>query len=76
MIEGVDINSPTWRNLRRFLDGRVHDMRDRLEASLPHDETTGIRGRIAELRALIAEAEHDPALPTENRVSGDSPGYG
>lgn len=60
----IEKDSPTWRHLRRHIETRIATLQKQLEAPLDGVETAMIRGRIAELRALLREvepADRDPA---------------
>jgi hypothetical protein len=46
-----------WRKVRAFIDGRAIQLRARLETNLDPAETAHVRGRLAELRELIAWGE-------------------
>lgn len=62
--------SPEWIALRRVLVARIDHLRDTLEAQHDHETTAAYRGRIAELRRLIADVE--PEITTETD-SSDGP---
>lgn len=67
------INPGDWRNVRAQIDARIEESRRRLEVLTTGDaETAHLRGRIAELRALIAWGE-----PSDVDVTAlsETPGY-
>lgn len=64
-----DFSSVTWQKLRLLLESRLDVLRKRNDSDLSPDDTAHIRGRIAELKMLLA-LEEDPAKPT---TAGESP---
>lgn len=61
------INSGDWRKVRAYIDARIRLQQSRLERhDMTNEETALTRGRITELRTLIAwgepESDGDEAL--------------
>lgn len=54
--------SPLWAKLKRMMVSRIERSHIRLEGSLSDADTNKARGRILELRSLIALDEDDPAV--------------
>lgn len=52
-----EIQSPLWLKLRAYLEDRRDDHRMRNDAALGEVETAKIRGRIAEIKEILARAE-------------------
>ncbi|MEK9721984.1 MAG: hypothetical protein VW405_00690 [Rhodospirillaceae bacterium] len=60
----IDFQSETWRALQEQAAERIESYRTRLEKEgLSLEETERLRGRIAELRALLALAKPKPQFP-------------
>lgn len=59
-LAASDVASPTWAKLERHLRARLADLRARNDNPQTADETAFLRGRIAEVKALLHTAEEDP----------------
>jgi hypothetical protein len=59
-LAASDAASTTWGRLEKHLRTRIEDLRTRNEAPLDAVATADLRGRIAELKALLRAAEPDP----------------
>ena len=63
-----DFSSPTWKKVEKYANERLAEHRLKNDNDLPADRTAHLRGRIAELKALLdlarvmpeVEAEPDP----------------
>ena len=60
-LTNFERDTPLWKKLERHLLDRVEEARRRIEADLNDIETAKLRGRILELKALLAQANPDPA---------------
>ncbi|MEK9796293.1 MAG: hypothetical protein VW713_06045 [Alphaproteobacteria bacterium] len=58
-LSDSDKTSPTWLRIKKHLQARVEALRNELEQDLPEDRTAKVRGRLAEVRALLS-VEKDP----------------
>jgi len=58
-LSDSDKVSPTWLRLKKHLQARAEALRNELEQDLPEDRTAKVRGRLAEVRALLS-VEKDP----------------
>lgn len=53
--------SALWQRLEPYLTQRVADLRSQNDGDLTHEQTIKLRGRISELKALLALANTTPA---------------
>lgn len=58
----IDPNSPTWRNLRAYIEERRAGLRDKLETKIDWDETCRVRAQLEELSRLLSVTEVDVPL--------------
>ncbi len=56
--------SPLWKNLERHMQEQLAELRVWNDTSLPPERTEHIRGRIAQLKALLALADEPKPPPT------------
>ncbi|MGE0383420.1 MAG: hypothetical protein AB7Q97_01740 [Gammaproteobacteria bacterium] len=56
-----EVNSATWKKLRAYLLKRLDDHRVRNDVRASAEDTAYQRGRIAELKDLLALDQPDPA---------------
>lgn len=54
LLKDSDKSSETWGRLRRHLESRIEYLRLKLEAESSEAQTSNLRGRIAEIRNLLA----------------------
>ena len=67
-----EVQAPTWRVVNKWAGEQIELHRDALEASsLPEKETENLRGRIAELRALLALTDSKPEVPEGNLADSE-----
>ena len=57
MIPGDFQNTLSWSHLRKHITEQIDELRTTLEVPSNKEHTAMIRGRIAELRKLIADVE-------------------
>ncbi len=57
----IDIHTGTWLAVEAYVEGRLAELRVRLEGNLCWDETQCTRAQMRELRLLLAEAQPDGA---------------
>lgn len=55
--------SPLWIGLERHMQRELEELRARNDAHLPPERTADIRGRIAQLKALLALADEPKPVP-------------
>lgn len=58
----IDFRSETWRAIEERATTRLADLRKKNDGRLSLDDTTHVRGRIAELKDLLTLAQPAPAL--------------
>ena len=59
----VDKHSPLWLRFKEeFLVPRLAELRMRNDGELDENETAKLRGRIAELKAILALEQDDPEV--------------
>lgn len=58
-----DVISTTWAKLAKHLEERIDLLRRQNDGPLDAAQTENLRGRIAELKALLRTAEKDPPPP-------------
>lgn len=59
-LASSDKESPTWGKLRRHIEERMQQLRAENDGPLDAALTAALRGRIAELKLLLATAEENP----------------
>lgn len=57
----IDLLSPTWRAIRERAELRLDELRRKNDAELDEMQTAKLRGRIAELKELLALDRPAPA---------------
>lgn len=63
MTTAIDRTSPTWAAIRAHIEYRLEHLRDELEsADIADGHHNVTRGRIAELRDLLAQADERPGF--------------
>jgi hypothetical protein len=58
----IEIDSPLWSKLRVELELRLETLRKENDGSHSHDETQKLRGRIAEVKTVLAWADTPPVI--------------
>ena len=61
----ADLQSATWRKLKKHFEERLADYRVANDNTLSDLETVKLRGRIAELKYMLDLAKPDPEIPAE-----------
>lgn len=61
MLAADDLNTATWRRLRGHLEARREELRVQLEKDSSPETTAKVRGRIAEIKELLALQAPAPA---------------
>jgi len=64
-----EIQSALWQKLGAYLEERLDRYRLKNDGNLDHDYTAKLRGRIAELKEMLALAE--PEAPAQAAENGD-----
>lgn len=68
VLDATDEASPCWQKLKAHYERRLADYRLRLEMpSLTDNESAVLRGRIAEVKALLAINNELPSIPNEQQ---------
>ncbi|RFC65011.1 hypothetical protein DYI37_03860 [Fulvimarina endophytica] len=65
----VDPTSPTWGAVKKHVETKIGESRDRLELATAHDVTQFERGRVAAMREILALGTPTPP------IVGDAPTY-
>lgn len=55
----IDIHSGTWAAIEEYVEGRLVELRTRLESDLSDKDTAAVRASIREMKKLLAEAKPD-----------------
>jgi len=58
-----DFNSETWKHLEAHITARIGKLHNQLLQDATQDDSNRTRGRILELRAILALATPAPKLP-------------
>ena len=53
----IDKYSPTWVNLKKYLQDRLHDLRVQNDATRSYEATERLRGQIIEIKMLLSLEE-------------------
>lgn len=56
-LDSAQINSSAWGDIRTYYEDRLQVLREQNDAPLPLDETALLRGRILEIKLLLAAGE-------------------
>lgn len=54
LLNDQDINSATWAKIRTHYEGELASLRKKNDGNINTEETARLRGRIAEVKALLA----------------------
>lgn len=49
----LEMQSAVWLKLRAHMESKLSELRSTNDGNLPHDETSRLRGRIAQLKELL-----------------------
>lgn len=60
-LDRSDFNTRTWERMEALLLARLDALRKRNDQNLDSEETANLRGRIAEVKSLLALPSADPA---------------
>lgn len=60
-----DRNTPLWLALRAHLERRLESQRAKNDTDLSAEDTAKVRGRIAEIKALLALEAPPPQVPAD-----------
>lgn len=60
VLDRDDLRSPTWARIESHLRDRLAELRERNDADADEARTAKTRGRIAELKELLALAHPEP----------------
>jgi hypothetical protein len=61
-LRNSDLHSETWVRLRKHLASRLNELRNKNDADLTPTETASLRGRIAEIKSLLALDKVSPPV--------------
>jgi hypothetical protein len=59
-LDGIDTRSACWIKLSAHLEARLTTLRARNDGALTPDETVHLRGRIAQIKEILALAQAEP----------------
>jgi hypothetical protein len=62
LLTTSDKQSPLWLKVTRIVRHRLEVAQTRLEGTIDEAETNRVRGKIAELRAILSFGDDDPAV--------------
>lgn len=62
-LTALDMQSQAWIKLSAYLGRRTERLRTELEGDRSDTDTAKLRGRLAEIKALIATVKEVPAAP-------------
>jgi hypothetical protein len=62
-LTDVEVHSATWARIRGHLEERLQKHRKNNDGNLTFDQTTKLRGRIAEIQYLLGIGEPEPPAP-------------
>lgn len=62
-LDKADLRSSLWIRLSAHLNERLEEERVRNDGRLNPEETSRLRGRIAQLKEILALAEQEPVQP-------------
>jgi len=65
-LDKHETQTALWQKLESHLSGRLADLRTANDGDLDPIQTSRLRGRIVELKALLALSKDEPALVTED----------
>lgn len=61
-----DLRSTTWKRLEKILNERLQRHREKNDGKLTVDDTNNLRGRIAELKAMLGLARERPSVAADS----------
>lgn len=61
VLNELDIESPTWKKIEKALRERLAGLREANDNTMHETDTAKLRGRISEVKNLLALAELGPA---------------
>lgn len=65
--ENFNYAGPEWRQISEYIVARIAELREQNDfPGMTEAQTGGIRGRIAELKQLLAMAQARPVVPHRN----------
>jgi hypothetical protein len=59
-LDDTQKNSGLWKEIEAELNTRLQSLREQNDSDRQHDESAKLRGRIAEIKAILAWAQDDP----------------
>lgn len=65
ILSDLEKQSAAWTKVKRHIEQRIEDLRRKNDGDLDPDDTARLRGRIAELKNLLAAVEPPPALASD-----------
>lgn len=79
-LDAIETRSAVWLKVQAHLQARLELMRMRNDGALPHEETCTLRGRIAQVKEILAlgQPEPDEGVVTHDATTdvGDAFGIG
>lgn len=64
-LKNVDRISPCWQKIKQHAEDRIAELQGKLAGDMSEEETWKYRGRIAELRAILAADKDAPVISGE-----------
>lgn len=73
-LDEHDLRSALWLRLHAHLTGRLASLRAQNDGDFSPEDTSKLRGRIAELKAILALAEQEPVQMDATDEAASFPG--
>lgn len=71
LITTHDRNSAVWQKLKPYLESRLEMLRQQNDGNRTEAQTAKLRGRIAEIKAILSLGTDKPQVPDENALFKD-----
>lgn len=66
LITAIERNSSVWQKLRPYYEARLAMLRAQNDGNLTAEQTLRLRGRIAEVKAILSLGTDKPVIPSED----------
>lgn len=67
LITEIESNSALWQKIKAHYEARLQTLREKNDVDNDENRTIKLRGRIAEIKALLALDKPPPAADIDNR---------
>lgn len=65
VLNDLDIRSETWQRIKAHYEGVLAKLRTQNDGELDAEKTARLRGRIFEVKQILAMDKENPVLPVE-----------